>query len=43
MENNKKMDDDLIDKTNSAINELVYDKIHLVKAYNYYSGIRDNS
>ena len=43
MENNKKVDDNLIDKTNSAINELVYDKIHLVKAYNYYSGIRDKS
>lgn len=29
--------------TDRAIAELVYDKIHLVKAYNYYSGIRDSN
>ena len=38
---NKHNDDYLIDQTDKAISELVYDKIHLIKAYNYYSGIRD--
>ena len=33
----------LIEKADMAIAELVYDKTHLVKAYNYYSGIRDNN
>ena len=32
---------ELIDKTNETISELVYDKIELQKAYNYYNGIRD--
>ena len=33
----------LMEKADMAIAELVYDKTHLVKAYNYYSGIRDNN
>ena len=32
---------DLIDKTDEIISELVYDKIKLQKAYNYYVGKRD--
>lgn len=32
---------ELIDKTNAAISELVYDKYELQKAYNYYNGKRD--
>ena len=32
---------DLIEKTNEAISELVYDKKELQKAYNYYNGKRD--
>ena len=32
---------ELIDKTNEAITELVYDKYELQKAYNYYNGKRD--
>ena len=32
---------ELIDKTNDAISELVYDKYELQKAYNYYNGKRD--
>ena len=31
---------ELIDKTNEAIAELVYDKYELQKAYNYYNGKR---
>ena len=31
----------MIDKTNEAIAELVYDKYELQKAYNYYAGKRD--
>ena len=38
---NKKTEDEIIDYTNRAINELVYDKVQLVKAYNYYHGKRD--
>ena len=34
-------DKKLIDKTNEAISELVYDKHQLQKAYNYYNGKRD--
>lgn len=34
-------DDQLIDKTDKAISELVYPKFKLQKAYNYYNGIRD--
>ena len=38
----EKHDNDyLIEQADRAISELVYDKIHLIKAYNYYSGIRD--
>ena len=32
---------DLIEKTDEVISELVYDKIKLQKAYNYYNGKRD--
>ena len=32
---------ELIQKTDDAINELVYPKYNLQKAYNYYNGIRD--
>jgi hypothetical protein len=34
-------DDELIQKTDIAIAELVYDKDELQKAYNYYNGKRD--
>lgn len=34
-------DDKLIELTNKAIAELVYDKTEIQKAYNYYNGIRD--
>ena len=37
----RKSDDELIEKTNEAISELVYPKVELQKAYNYYNGIRD--
>ena len=33
--------EELIDKTDKAISELVYPKHELQKAYNYYNGIRD--
>ena len=33
--------DELIERTDKAINELVYAKYDLQKAYNYYNGIRD--
>ncbi len=33
--------DEIIDKTDKAITELVYPKYDLQKAYNYYNGIRD--
>ena len=33
--------DELIEKTDKAITELVYPKYDLQKAYNYYNGIRD--
>jgi hypothetical protein len=33
--------EELIDKTDKAINELVYSKWDLQKAYNYYNGVRD--
>lgn len=38
----KNSEDYLIKYTDETIAELVYDKVHLIKAYNYYSGIRDN-
>lgn len=34
-------DEELIDKADEVISELVYDKVELQKAYNYYNGIRD--
>ncbi len=34
--------DELIEKTDKAIQELVYPKYDLQKAYNYYNGIRDS-
>ena len=37
----EKNDNYLIDQTDLAISELVFDKLSLIKAYNYYSGIRD--
>jgi hypothetical protein len=37
-----KSDEELIEKTNDAITELVYPKVELQKAYNYYHGIRDS-
>ena len=33
--------EELIEKTDKAIAELVYPKYDLQKAYNYYNGIRD--
>lgn len=33
--------DELIEKTDKAISELVYPKYNLQKAYNYYNGVRD--
>ena len=33
--------EELIDKTDKAITELVYPKYDLQKAYNYYNGVRD--
>lgn len=33
--------DELIEKTDKAISELVYPKYELQKAYNYYNGVRD--
>ena len=33
---------ELVDKTDSAISELVFRKEDLEKAYNYYNGIRDS-
>ena len=32
---------EMIDNINRAINELVYEKTQLIKAYNYYNGKRD--
>ena len=37
----EKNDNYLIGQTDLAISELVFDKLSLIKAYNYYSGIRD--
>jgi hypothetical protein len=34
-------DNELIDKTNRAISELVIEKTSFKKAYNYYHGIMD--
>lgn len=41
MEKTKRSKNELIEKADIAISELVYDKVHLMKAYNYYAGIRD--
>lgn len=41
MINYSKTDEELIEKTNEAIAELVYPKWELQKAYNYYNGKRD--
>ena len=41
MEKTKRRKNELIEKADIAISELVYDKVHLMKAYNYYAGIRD--
>ena len=41
MEKTKRSKNELIEKADIAISELVYDKLHLMKAYNYYAGIRD--
>lgn len=41
MYNYSKTDDELIEKTNKAIAELIYPKYELQKAYNYYYGKRD--
>lgn len=40
-ESQKKGEDYFIQNIDSAIEELVYDKDHLIKAYNYYNGVRD--
>lgn len=37
----EKNDNYLIEQTDLAISELVFDKLSLIKAYNYYSGVRD--
>lgn len=37
----KHNDDWMIEQTDKAINELVYEKVDLIKAYNYYAGVRD--
>ena len=34
-------EEESIKAIDTAINELVYDKLTLQKAYNYYNGIRD--
>lgn len=36
-----KEEEEIIDNINRAINELVYEKTQLIKAYNYYHGKRD--
>jgi hypothetical protein len=41
MEKTIRDNDYLMEMADTAIAELVYDKHHLIKAYNYYSGIRD--
>lgn len=41
MKNLNKNDSELIEITNRTISELVYDKVELQKAYNYYNGIMD--
>lgn len=40
-EKQKENDDVLINEINNIIGELVYDKDHLRKAYNYYNGVYD--
>lgn len=41
MANNKIKEQEIIENINRAINELVYEKTQLIKAYNYYHGKRD--
>lgn len=41
-ESDKRSDDYFMTHMDLAIAELVYDKDHLKKAYNYYNGVRDN-
>lgn len=41
MESKKSKKDDIIEKIDKAINELVYDKTQIIKSYNYYHGKRD--
>jgi hypothetical protein len=41
MENRTKKEQEYIDIINKAISELVYDKVQVLKAYNYYHGKRD--
>ena len=41
MTQNKSKNDDIMIKIDKAINELVYEKTSLIKAYNYYHGKRD--
>lgn len=40
-EKEKRSDEYLMGMTDSAINELVHPKQHILKAYNYYNGVRD--
>ncbi len=40
-EKEKNSDNYLINKVDECISSLVYNKDHLIKAYNYYHGIRD--
>ena len=41
MENKKTKEKEIIDIIDRAINELVYEKTQIIKAYNYYHGKRD--
>ena len=38
MENKKTKEKEIIDIIDRAINELVYEKTQIIKAYNYYHG-----
>jgi hypothetical protein len=39
--NKQEQEQEILDHINRAINELVYEKTQLIKAYNYYHGKRD--
>lgn len=41
MSERDKKEQEIIDNIDRAINELVYDKVQVIKAYNYYHGKRD--